>query len=102
MRGLLYRSEGKWFVMNTQATLNGPLIQSIPLLPSDVKNVEKYDCVLDGEEINFEVVDYSQRCKECKEIVERGRSCSKGCFMKPGNFISTEKLEYAKICNPPY
>lgn len=50
MRGLLYRSEGKWFVMNTQATLNGPLIQSIPLLPSDVKQINDWYNIFDNIE----------------------------------------------------
>ena len=50
MRGLLYRSEGKWFVINTQATLNGPLIQSIPLLPSDVKQINDWYNIFDNIE----------------------------------------------------
>jgi hypothetical protein len=54
----------------------------------------------DGKDVEFEIIDCSQMCKECGEVVERGRNCSKGCFMKSGNFILTDKLEYAKLTKP--
>jgi len=52
------------------------------------------------EEVSIEEEDYSQKCKECGEIVKRGCSCTKGCFMKSGNFIPTDKNINYKIIIP--
>jgi hypothetical protein len=42
--------------------------------------------------------DYSQKCRECGEPVKRGYSCNRGCFMKSGNFIPTDKnVKYKTI-----
>ena len=79
--------------------------ESLPLHPDDVKQINRDAQVFDNIEarikaypdVEFEIVDYSQKCRECGETVERGRNCSKKCFMKPGNFVPTDKLEYAKL-----
>ena len=52
------------------------------------------------EEVSIEEEDYSQKCKECGEIVKRGYSCNKGCFMKSGNFIPTDENSKYKIIIP--
>ena len=52
------------------------------------------------EEVEIETEDYSQKCAECGETVKRGYSCKKGCFMKSGNFISTNKNTKYKIIIP--
>ena len=52
------------------------------------------------EEIEVEEEDYSQKCRECGEIVKRGYSCKKGCFMRSGNFILTDKNIIYKIIIP--
>jgi hypothetical protein len=52
------------------------------------------------EEVEVEEEDYSQKCRECGEIVKRGYSCRKGCFMKSGNFICTDKYIRYKIIIP--
>jgi hypothetical protein len=52
------------------------------------------------EEVEVEEEDYSQKCRECGEIVKRGYSCKKGCFMRSGNFILTDKNIIYKIIIP--
>jgi len=101
MKGNLFKDlNGKWIIIHLQPTLNGPLLQSLPLIQEsfDINSPMKPVVELkEGIEVDFEIVDYSQKCKECGEIVERGRSCKKGCFMKSGNYTPTIKTEYAKI-----
>lgn len=58
--------------------------------------VENSSC----EEVKIEKIDYSQKCRECEEIVEIGRNCKKGCFMKSGNCICTDKNIKYKIIIP--
>jgi hypothetical protein len=108
MKGILKNTPAGWFVwyqvMRDEITSG---YDSIPLDPYDQHQIEKDAQVFDNIEariaaypdVEFEIVDYSQKCRECGETVERGRSCTKGCFMKPGNFIPTGKLEYAKLKN---
>jgi hypothetical protein len=47
--------------------------------------------------VEIEEEDYSQKCKKCGEVVKRGYNCTKGCFMKSGNFIPTDKNINYKI-----
>ena len=50
------------------------------------------------KEVDIKEEDYSQKCRECGEIVKRGYSCKKGCFMRVGNFIPThENIKYKII-----
>jgi len=52
------------------------------------------------EEVDVEEEDYSQKCRECGETVKRGYNCNRGCFMKSGNFILTDKNIKYKIILP--
>jgi hypothetical protein len=52
------------------------------------------------EKVNLKEEDYSQKCRECGEYVKRGYSCNRGCFMKSGNFIPTDKNIKYKIIIP--
>jgi|LakMenE18May11ns_1017448.scaffolds.fasta_scaffold9861931_2 hypothetical protein len=52
------------------------------------------------EEVEVEKEDYSQKCRECGETVKRGYICNRGCFMKSGNFIPTDKNIKYKIIIP--
>ena len=52
------------------------------------------------EEVDVEEEDYSQKCRECGETVKRGYNCNRGCFMKSGNFILTDKNIKYKIIIP--
>jgi hypothetical protein len=52
------------------------------------------------EEVEVKEEDYSQKCRECGEYVKRGYNCTKGCFMKSGNFIPTDKNIKYKIIIP--
>jgi hypothetical protein len=50
------------------------------------------------KEVEVKEEDYSQKCRECGEPVKRGYSCNRGCFMKSGNFIPTDKnVKYKTI-----
>ena len=107
MKGKIEKTEEGWNVMYDQRTWQDPSAEDgmLPLHPDDVKQINADAQVFDNIEariaaypdVEFEIVDYSQKCRECGETVERGRNCSKKCFMKPGNFIPTDKLEYAKL-----
>ena len=102
MKGTLHKTEQGWMVATIE---EGDWNTYYPLHLDDVKQISADAQVFDNIEariaaypdVEFEIVDYSQKCRECGETVERGRSCSKKCFMKPGNFIPTDKLEYAKL-----
>jgi hypothetical protein len=52
------------------------------------------------ERVSIKEEDYSQKCRECGETVKRGYNCAKGCFMKSGNFIPTDKNINYKIIIP--
>jgi hypothetical protein len=109
MKGKITKSDEGWIVrydaFQDDHSYPFPGWNFIPLHPDDVKQINRDGQVFDNIEariaaypdVEFEIVDYSQRCRECGETVERGRNCTKGCFMKPGNFIPTEKLQYAKL-----
>lgn len=60
MEGTLIKKEDKWEIVNVQATLNGPFLQSIPLLQEsfDVNlQMEKVVELKEGKAIKFELVD---------------------------------------------
>ena len=102
MKGTLHKTDKGWVVnyrdngIRDGMSLNYHKAAQYPLHP-DETNMDVLNPSPEGKEVEFETIDYSQSCKECGETVERGRSCSKGCFMKPGNFVATGKLEYARI-----
>ena len=60
MKGTLHKTESGWHVINMQATLNGPLFQSLPLLPSDALGlfIQDTDSKNEGQEVEFEIVDF--------------------------------------------
>jgi hypothetical protein len=91
MKGTLIKTENGWEVINIQATLNGPLLQSLPLHPGDVKKINEWSQVFDhiesriasDPEVEFEVV---------------------ACIppdLKPtrGETLSFEAVKYAKLVN---
>ena len=59
MKGTLHKDDnGKWHVIHFQATLNGPLFQSLPIL-KDVFDLNKHKPIIvlkEGKEVEFEVV----------------------------------------------
>ena len=108
MKGILRKKDSGWMVQyfippttNQLGWINSDSkFTELPLIQEEFDINLKMKPVVelkDGKEVEFEIVDYSQKCKECGEIVERGRSCKKGCFMKSGNYTPTIKTEYAKI-----
>ena len=102
MKGRLRKLPDGWEVLYTKCVPKMMVREwnrSIALHPKDaeVQTMMGWD----GKDVEFEIIDCSQMCKECGEVVERGRNCSKGCFMKSGNFILTDKLEYAKLISKP-
>jgi hypothetical protein len=109
MKGTLHKTDQGWAVKYEDILQLFPLtqygIKVLPLHPDDVKEIEEDSKIFDNieariaayPEVEFEIVDYSQKCKECGETVERGRSCTKGCFMRSGNFVQTDRVEYAKL-----
>ena len=64
MKGTLVKIENRWEVINIQATLNGPLLQSLPLHPNDVKDINEWSQVFDhiegriasSPEVEFEII----------------------------------------------
>ena len=88
-------SECKLIIMTTDPELIADGVQAIDdeFLKWFVKNPS---C----KEVEVEEEDYSQKCRECGEPVKRGYSCNRGCFMKSGNFIPTDKNVKYKIIIP--
>jgi len=65
MKGTIIKTENGWEVINIQATLNGPLLQSLPLHPDDVKKINEWSQVFDhiesriasDPEVEFEIIE---------------------------------------------
>lgn len=58
MKGTLHKTESGWHVINMQATLNGPLLQSLPLIDNGyIDGLMLYDSN-EGLEVEFEIVDF--------------------------------------------
>lgn len=58
MKGTLHKTESGWHVINIQATLNGPLLQSLPLIDNGhIDGLMLYDSN-EGLEVEFEIVDF--------------------------------------------
>ena len=56
MKGTLHKTEKGWHVINMQATLNGPLLQSLPLIDNGhIDGLKLYDSN-EGLEVEFEIV----------------------------------------------
>lgn len=62
MKGTLIKNEDKWEIINVQATLNGPLFQSLPLHPDQVwwlnEHKGKQGMYKGGEDVKFELIEY--------------------------------------------
>jgi len=108
MKGKITKTDQGWMVSRCVGDgVKEVWEERIPLHPDDVKQINRDAQVFDNieariaayPEVEFEIVDYGQKCRECGETVERGRSCTKGCFMKSGNFVQTDRVEYAKLVN---
>ena len=64
MKGTIIKTERGWEVINVQATLNGPLLQSLPLHPNDVKQIAEWSQIFDNiegriassPEVEFEII----------------------------------------------
>jgi hypothetical protein len=113
VKGTLTKTEQGWTIRYFDTGKAHDIMycgESLPLHPDNVKEIEIDSMIFDNIEariaaypdVEFEIVDYSQKCKECGETVERGRSCTKGCFMKSGNFVQTDRVEYAKLIKTEY
>ena len=56
MKGKLHKTKDGWHVINMQATLNGPLLQSLPLIDNGhIDGLKLYDSN-EGLEVEFEIV----------------------------------------------
>ena len=56
MKGKLHKTKDGWHVINMQATLNGPLLQSLPLIDNGhIDGLALYDSN-EGLEVEFEIV----------------------------------------------
>jgi len=62
MRGTLHKTESGWHVINMQATLNGPLLQSLPILDHGYVNGPGLSDSDEGQEVEFEIFDNRQIC----------------------------------------
>ena len=62
MKGTLIKNEDKWEIINVQATLNGPLFQSLSLHPDQVwwlnEHKGKPGMYKGGEDVKFELIEY--------------------------------------------
>ena len=89
------REDCKKIIMTTDQDLIKDSVQAI-----DDEFLEWFVQNPSCEEVRIEEEDYSQKCRECGEVVKRGCNCKKGCFMKSGNFIPTDKNTKYKIIIP--
>ena len=81
MKGTLHKTESGWHVINMQATLNGPLLQSLPLLDHGYVNGPGLSDSDEGQEVEFEIVD---------EIIDLGRHGS--TVVEKAKLVSKEYL----------
>ena len=86
MKGILSKTESGWHVINMQATLNGPLLQSLPLHPDNIPTQAEDHFWIDGKEVDFEVV------LEIPHDLEPTN----------GSTLGFEAVEYAKILTKCY
>jgi hypothetical protein len=90
-----YRIDCKKIILTTDPKLIKDGVQAI-----DDEFLEWFVNNPSCEEVEVEEEDYSQKCRECGEYVKRGYICNRGCFMKSGNFIPTDKNIKYKIIIP--
>lgn len=58
MKGTLHKTESGWQVIVIQATLHGPLLQSLPLFDGDYYEVNRSGQYNHGKEVEFEIVEF--------------------------------------------
>jgi hypothetical protein len=58
MKRTLHKTESGWHVINMQATLNGPLLQSLPILDHGYVNGPGLSDSDEGQEVEFEIIDF--------------------------------------------
>jgi hypothetical protein len=58
MKGRLHKTENGWEVIVVQATLHGPLLQSLPLFDGDYYEVNRSGQYNHGKEVEFEIVEF--------------------------------------------
>lgn len=89
MKGTIIKTESGWVVANIQATLDGPLLQSLPLHPDDVKQIDEWSKVFDNiearvassPEVEFEIIPCIPKDLEPTR----------------GETLSFESIKYAKL-----
>ena len=60
LKGTLHKDDNdKWYVIHFQATLNGPLFQSLPIVKDtfDINNPKPIVILKEGKEVEFIVID---------------------------------------------
>ena len=60
LKGTLHKDDNdKWHVIHFQATLNGPLFQSLPIVKDtfDINNPKPIVILKEGKEVEFIVID---------------------------------------------
>lgn len=78
MKGTLLKIGKDWEVIHFQATLNGPLVQSLPLHPYNVKEITEWSMVFDNiegrinssPEVEFEMVDMVTSDSHSSEMIK--------------------------------
>jgi hypothetical protein len=61
MKGTLHKTKNGWEIRSIQATLNGPLLQSIPLHP-DETDMDVLNPSPDGKEVEFATIPVCTNC----------------------------------------
>lgn len=78
MKGTLLKIGKDWEVIHFQATLNRPLVQSLPLHPYNVKEITEWSMVFDNiegrinssPEVEFEIVDMVTSDSHSSEMIK--------------------------------
>jgi len=89
MKGTIHKTEFGWEVINIHATLNGPLLQSLPLHPDNVKEINEWAQIFDNiegriasnPEVEFEII------HRIPKALEPTR----------GETLAFESIKYAKL-----
>ena len=105
MKGTLHKTESGWHVINMQATLNGPLLQSLPLIDNGhIDGLMLYDSN-EGLEVEFEIVANEgeplgrgeQPYKQYAKLVDKAtRPVVERVFALDGNYNEDTKGDYIK------
>ena len=104
MKGKLHKTKDGWHVINMQATLNGPLLQSLPLIDNGhIDGLALYDSN-EGLEVEFEIVSnegeplgkgeqpYKQYAKLAKIITPEEDKTITKCYCGHTSYCDCEPL----------